>query len=143
MDPISFTASLLALLETATGLGKAAITLHRDLHGASHELQWVSSRILQTRSQLGLLLRIYERQCKTPRKDGSVLLPEEDLAPLQTSLAKGRECLEEIERAVRGDSGKLKCVQWALRDKRLVMKLLERLRDVESGLSMLLLAIAV
>lgn len=150
MDPISFTASVLTVLEAATVLGKAAIALYRGLHGASEELEWVASRILQMRLQLDMTLRLHERQLRIVENNNddddindtlASLLQIGDFASLRESLTKGRECVEKIEQALETSSGRHRSLKWVLGHKHLIAKLLGHLRDIESGLSMVLLVI--
>ena len=53
--------------------------------------------------------------------------------------------MEEIDRKFKlreKDSKTMKCLKWVLRDARPITRLLDHLRDVESGLSLVLLALS-
>lgn len=145
MDPISFIASLATLLESASVVCKAAIKFHRDLRDAPGELDWISTRILLTRSQLTLLLKIYEKQCTLGNNDDQALSVE-DLAPLRTSLALAKEYCEDLEQAAQSrpdGSKRIEALKWLLRNKRPIVKLVGHLDDVENALRNLLLALSV
>jgi hypothetical protein len=141
MDPVNFTASLLTLLHGASVLWKVAARLG----DAPHELAWISTRVLLARSQLTLLLKIYEKQCTLGNNHG-LILSVEDLAPLRISLALAKECCHGLEQATLSRQRSLKrleALKWVLRDKRLVTELIGHLEDVENALRTLLLALSV
>jgi hypothetical protein len=145
MDPVSFAASLLTLTDTALVLGKATTKLIHAIHEAPEELRWISSRILQTRAQLLLIVRLQNTALSSPGKDGDLLVPPEDLVPLRLALNDATVCLEGIEKMVAagsGGTGKSGALRWVLRDKRVVGKLLGHLREVEGSLGVLLTTIS-
>jgi hypothetical protein len=144
MDPLSFTASLLTLLSTAAGVTRTTLQIHHDISAAPQEIRWISSQILQAQSRLNFLAKIYEKQCILRSvQEGESLLSAEDLEPLKLALEKAEGILGEIQGFVRsmgGKSGRTGGLKWVLRDKMVVMRLVGCLRDVESGLSTILVA---
>lgn len=140
MDPLSPLASLLTLADTALALGKATAKLVRAIHDAPEELRWASSRILQTRVQLLLIVKLQNSALSGPGRDGELLVPSGDLVGLRGALGDAMVCVEGIEKAMKCSegAGRVGALRWVLRDKRVVGKLLGCLREVEGSLGVLL-----
>lgn len=138
MDPVSFAASLLTLIEATTVVGKAAIKVRREMRDAPQELERIASRILQTRSRLDLQLRMHSDQLVDLIQRGDELTGLADFSSFKLSLDNAKRCLNTIEEAMGppGDkASKIRSFRWMLREKRPVLMLLQHLGEIEDDLS--------
>ena len=138
MDPVSFAASLLTLIETTTVVGKAAIKVRRELRDAPQELERIGLRILRTRSRLDLQLRMHSDQLVDLIGRGGELTGLADFSSFKLSLDSAKRCLDTIEEAMgprRDRDSRIRSFRWILREKRPVLMLLQHLGEIEDDLS--------
>ena len=138
MDPVSFAASLLTLIEATTVVGKAAIKVRREMRDAPQELERIASRILQTRLRLDLQLRMHSDQLVDLIQRGDELTGLADFTSFKLSLDSAKRCLNTIEEALgpQGDkASKSRSLRWMLREKRPVLMLLQHLGEIEDELA--------
>ena len=138
MDPVSFAASLLTLIEATTVVGKAAIKVSRELRDAPQELERIGLRILRTRSRLDLQLRMHSDQLVDLIGRGGELTGLADFSSFKLSLDSAKRCLDTIEEAMgprRDRDSRIRSFRWMLREKRPVLMLLQHLGEIEDDLS--------
>lgn len=138
MDPVSFAASLLTLIEATTVVSKAAIKVRREMRDAPQELERIASRILQTRSRLELQLRMHSDQLVDLIQRGDELTRLADFSSFKLSLDSATRCLNTIEEAMapQGDkASRIRSLRWMLREKRPILMLLQHLGEIEDDLS--------
>ena len=138
MDPVSFAASLLTLIEATTVVGKAAIKVRRELRDAPQELERIGLRILRTRSRLDLQLRMHSDQLVDLIGRGGELTGLADFSSFKLSLDSAKRCLDTIEEAMgprRDRDSRIRSFRWILREKRPVLMLLQHLGEIEDDLS--------
>ena len=110
MDPLSFTASLLALVSTAGAVIKTSSRVFEDLRHAPEELQHMHMRIESTHARLELVARVYESQSTLLQEhEGSrsldslcltktFIVGAENIEPLRNVSQKAEEYLKELEK---------------------------------------------
>ena len=138
MDPVSFAASLLTLIEATTVVGKAAIKVRREMRDAPQELERIGSRILRTRSRLDLQLRMHSDQLVDLIGRDGKLTGLADFSCFKLSLDSAKRCLDTIEEAMgsqRDRDSRIRSFRWMLREKRPVLMLLQHLGEIEDDLS--------
>ncbi|KAL8727872.1 MAG: hypothetical protein Q9166_005749 [cf. Caloplaca sp. 2 TL-2023] len=138
MEPLSITASLLSVLEATAVVGKATISLYRNVRNAPRELAQASTRLLQTRVRLDVQLRLYQ---SLSSGDLNILLPDEALTAFQNDLENANKCLESVRDTLSARAGcthSKQCFGWVTQDKRRIMMVLSNLRDIDDNLSALL-----
>lgn len=167
MDPLSFTASLLALVSTAGAVIKTSSRVFDDLRHAPEELQQVHTRIESTRARLELVARVYESQSALLQKlEGSrslktFIVGAEDIEPLRNASQTAEEYLQELEKiagrsrcpdsqfekkvakGMASDTKKRQRLCWSLKDKKVAMRLVAYLKEFENELNATFLAISV
>ncbi|KAL8732704.1 MAG: hypothetical protein Q9181_003872 [Wetmoreana brouardii] len=142
MEPLSTTASFLAILEATICVGKATAEFCHDFREASRELSQLSTRVLQTQSRLKIQLQLHETLSSG---NLDALLPAEALKTLETDLNDVKTCLGVIQGSVPAGAGQPNAHQrlgWVLHEKRKVKKLLRNLRDIDGNLSAMLVTLS-
>ncbi|KAL8691361.1 MAG: hypothetical protein Q9218_003405 [Villophora microphyllina] len=142
MEPISATASCLALLEAAIVVSKAATVLYHNISDAPKELAHLSSRILQTQSRLNIQLQTCQ---SLSSYDLDSFFPTEALELLDKDLNDAKTILELIQSSssIVGKPNATQRVLWALHDKRKVKKVLEKFHDIDKNLCAMLTTLSV
>ncbi|KAL9591708.1 MAG: hypothetical protein Q9179_007449 [Wetmoreana sp. 5 TL-2023] len=131
MEPLSTTASFLAILEATIFVGKATAEFCHDIREAPKELSRLSSRILQTQSRLKIQLHLHQ---SLSNGNLDAFLTAEALKTLETDLKDVKTCLGVIQGSVPARADQSNAHQrlgWVLHEKRKVKKLLQSLRDVD------------
>ena len=138
MDPVSFAASLLTLIEATKVVGKAAIKVRRELRDAPRELEHIASRILRARSRLDLQLHMHSDQLVNMIGRGDELTGLADFSSFKLSLDSAKRCLNTIQEAMgpqRDRDSRIRSFRWMVREKRPVLMLLQHLGEIEDDLS--------
>lgn len=134
MDPVSFAASLITLLQTVTITVKAVTSLCRRIHDAPVELATLAARLVVLKAELDALKYVQGL-------DIDKFLAEETRFLIMSALIKVDETINGIHdvctRAL-GKAGLRGRLRWALLDHTTAKQNLERLRSVEATLTLLL-----
>lgn len=144
MDPLSFTASLVTLVQLTATVGKDAVKLYREVKDAPKDLEQTSARVLRAQARVSTLVRVYQAQLSRPGFEGDLLISPEDLTPLRLSIQSAQSYLDDIQQCFThydNKSGKRVSLRWTFRDKETVTKLLRHLREIEGELNTLIVIV--
>ncbi|MCJ1249593.1 hypothetical protein MMC30_006819 [Trapelia coarctata] len=142
MDPLSFTASLITLVQLTATVGKSAVKLYHDVKDAPQDLEQTSARVLRAQERVSTLVRVYHTQLSRPGFEGELLISPQDLTPLRISIQSAQTYLDDIQQYFThfdNKLGKRASLRWTFRDKDTVTKLLQHLREIEGELNALLM----
>jgi len=144
MDPLSFTASLVTLVQLTATVGKDAVKLYREVKDAPKDLEQTSARVLRAQARVSTLVRVYQAQLSRPGFEGDLLISPEDLTPLRLSIQSAQSYLDDIQQCFThydNKLGKRISLRWTFRDKETVRKLLRHLREIEGELNTLIVIV--
>ncbi|KAK0754841.1 ankyrin repeat-containing domain protein [Schizothecium vesticola] len=142
MDPLSVTAGVVGILDTVSKLGGAIYRFRQDYKCADEDLNVAREHALLLRDEIQALetQRLAPRPQPTRRKSGSddgTAPPIMDDVALEKAMATARHLLSDIETAfpLRVDPHTWRSkARWAMKDKKLLEQLYERLQTVETTL---------
>ena len=135
MEPVSITASLLAVLEATAVVCKSTITLYRNVRHAPKELAFLATRISKTQVRLDFQLRLCQGL------SNGFLVPDQALKSFQADLEDAKACLDNVRHIISADSDYSKNkhgFSWVVQDKRKVKTVLGNLQSIDNNLSAML-----
>lgn len=131
MDPVGTTASIITLIVTIATVAESLQNIYDRWRNAPHHVRALAALLLSIKARLDLLQHI-------STNGHSLIIDPTSGHKLDGLLEQARKCIEQsraiLERVQRHGDYQMRAM-WTVRESRRVDRTMERLRDVEYGLS--------
>ena len=145
MDPISGIASVLTLTASAATVVRTILKIFREVKHAPQELQRLSCRVALLCDTLEQQLRFQQSFGRIDLGSVARLLSTKDIDALSRGLKQVEESLGIVQKSLGSYKGKpnaTRRLQWVIRDRRLLLHLVDHVHQIEQILSTMLISIS-